>query len=106
MSKAGCEMSCSILENNTELECVDFQCNRLKVPNDASRMIKALKGCSKLVYLDITNNTTMRGWGAMRNEVDGNKWASNIVSEVLNVNPNLTVKVGDFNANYRIGPRK
>ena len=52
-SKAGCEMLCSILENNTELECVDFQCNRLKVPKDASRMIKALKGCSKLVYLDI-----------------------------------------------------
>jgi len=105
-SKAGCEMLCSILENNTELERVDFQCNRLKVPKDASRMIKALKGCSKLVYLDITNNTTMRGWGEMRNEVDGNKWASHIVSEVLNVNPNLTVKVGDFNANYRIGPRK
>lgn len=105
-SKVGCEILCSILENNTELEYMSFQCNRLKVPNDASRMIEALKGCSKLVYLDISNNITMSGWGEMRNEVNADKWSKHIVSEVLKVNPNLTVKVGDFNANYEIGPKK
>jgi len=105
-SKAGCEILCSILENNTELEYLSFKCNQLGVPNDASRMIEALEGCSKLVYLDISNNITMTGWGEMRNEVNADKWSKHIFSEVLNVNPNLTVKVGDFNANYEIGTKK
>jgi len=108
-SKAGCEMLCSILEN-TELEYVSFQCNCLKVPNDASRMIEALKGCSKLVYLDISNNAgatgSLPGWGGKRNEVNADKWRLHIFSEVLKVNPNLTVTVGDFNANYQIASKK
>lgn len=107
-SKAGCDMLCSIMESNKELEWVSFQSNRLRVPTEASRMIDALKGCSKLVRLDLSNDasTGRRGGRDSRNEIDPDEWGVHVFSEVLNENPNLTVIVGDFNAHYHIGTKK
>ena len=103
-SKAGCDMLCSILESNKKLVYVSFQSNRLGVPNDASRMINALKGCSELVYLDLSNNASAgrRGGGGSRNEIDANAGGLHVFSEVLKENPKLIVKIGDFNANHHL----
>ena len=103
-SKAGCDVLCSIMESNKELKGVSFQSNRLKVPTDASRMIDALKGCSKLVWLDISNAPAARL--DTRNEIDPNEWGLHVFREVLENNPKMTVKVGDFNANYHLSTKE
>ena len=110
-SKVGCDMLCSILESNKELVSVSFQSNRLKVPDDASRLIDALKGCSKLVSLDLTNDASVvysgrHGGREWRNEVDPNKWGDCVFRKVFDENPELTVMVGDFNAHYQIGKQR
>lgn len=116
-SKVGYDMLCSILESNLELVWVTFQSNRLKVPFDASRLIDALEGCSKLQKLDLSNDastcsihqrllhTSLRGGRESRNEVDQNKWGS-ALSEALDGNQELSVIVGDFNRCYQIGKQR
>jgi Leucine-rich repeat (LRR) protein len=104
-SKAGCDMLCSILESNDELKSVSFQGNGLGVPDDTIRMIDALGGCSELEYLDISNNAIAHGHGrrgGLRNEIDPDVWGSHVFSHVFKENPNLTVKIGNFNANHKI----
>ena len=115
-SKVGYDMLCSILESNLELVWVTFQSNRLKVPFDASRLIDALEGCSKLQKLDLSNDAstcsihqrllhTSRRGRESRNEVDQNKWGS-ALSEALDENQELSVIVGDFNRCYQIGKQR
>jgi len=116
-SKVGYDMLCSILESNLELVWITFQSNRLKVPFDASRLIDAFKGCSKLQKLDLSNDastcsvhqrllhTSLRGGRESRNEVDQNKWRS-VLSEALDENQELSVIVGDFNKCYQIGNQR
>ena len=101
-SKVGYDMLCSIMESNTELRSLRFQSNRLKVPTDASRMIDALKGCSKLYELNLSNEP---GGRELRNEVDQSKWGS-VLSEALDENPELSLIVGDFNKRYQIGKQR
>ena len=67
-------------------------------------------------YLDISNNAFAHGHGflgphghgllrGLRNEIDPDVWGLHVFSHVFKENPNLTVKVGNFNANTLIEMR-